>query len=64
MAILCGLAIESVKSQRQGELFYYSNLLKKMVAVRKKVFSDTKFAAFNPDYVCLTNLPGYQKIRL
>jgi hypothetical protein len=22
-----------------------------MVAVRKKVFSDTKFAAFNPDYV-------------
>jgi hypothetical protein len=34
----------------EGKLFYYSNLLKKMVAVRKSV-SDTKFAAFNPDYV-------------
>jgi metal-dependent amidase/aminoacylase/carboxypeptidase family protein len=27
-----------------------------------KVFSDTKFAAFNPDYVfALHNLPGYPK---
>jgi hypothetical protein len=50
MAILCGLAIELHRqSRKQGKLFY-SNLLKKMVAVRKKVFSDTKFAAF-PDYV-------------
>jgi metal-dependent amidase/aminoacylase/carboxypeptidase family protein len=31
----------------------------------QKVFSDTKFAAFNPDYFfALHNLPGYQKIRL
>jgi metal-dependent amidase/aminoacylase/carboxypeptidase family protein len=52
MAILCGLAIELHRSKpKTGRLFYYSNLLKKMVAVRKKVFSDTKFAAFNPDYV-------------
>jgi hypothetical protein len=52
MAILCGLAIELDRHRpEEGKLFYYSNLLKKkMVAVRKSV-SDTKFAAFNPDYV-------------
>jgi metal-dependent amidase/aminoacylase/carboxypeptidase family protein len=50
------LAIELHQSQT-GELFYYSNPLKK---IGKKVFSDTKFAAFHPDYVfALHNLPGY-----
>jgi hypothetical protein len=59
------LAIELDRHRRkQGKLFYYSNLLKKMVA-RKKVLSDTKFAAFNPDYVLpyITYL-DIQKIRL
>jgi metal-dependent amidase/aminoacylase/carboxypeptidase family protein len=51
MAILCGLAIEYIgQSQRQGSYSIFQPA-EEDGSGAQKVFSDTKFAAFNPDYV-------------
>jgi hypothetical protein len=64
MAILCGFSNRVTSAQAGNrESYSTSNLLKKMVAVRKKVFSDTKFAAF-PDYVLPYIIYLDPKIRL
>jgi hypothetical protein len=60
MAILCGLAIELDRHMPEtGKLFYYSNLLKKMVAVQKSVFRHK--IAYRDHVFALHNLPGYPK---
>jgi metal-dependent amidase/aminoacylase/carboxypeptidase family protein len=49
MAILCGLAIELHRSKPRQEIILLFQPAEEDGA--QKVFSDTKFAAFNPDYV-------------
>jgi amidohydrolase len=63
MAILCGLAIELHRSKpKTGRVILLFQPAEEDGSGAQKVFSDTKFAAFNPDYVfALHNLPGYPK---
>jgi hypothetical protein len=62
MAFLCGFSNRVTSAQAAGtELFYYSNLLKKMVAVRKKCFQTQNLLHLTRLCFALHNLPGYPK---
>jgi metal-dependent amidase/aminoacylase/carboxypeptidase family protein len=63
MAILCGLAIELDRHRPEtGKVILLFQPAEEDGSGAQKVLSDTKFAAFNPDYVfALHNLPGYPK---
>ncbi|PKH68944.1 amidohydrolase [Flavobacterium sp. ALD4] len=63
MAILCGLATELYHHKPQtGRVILLFQPAEEDGSGAQKVFSDTKFAAFQPDYVfALHNLPGYPK---
>jgi amidohydrolase len=63
MAILCGLAAELYHHKPEtGRVILLFQPAEEDGSGAQKVFSDTKFAAFQPDYVfSLHNLPGYPK---
>jgi amidohydrolase len=63
MAILCGLAMElHHKRPETGSVILLFQPAEEDGSGAKKIFSDSKFTAIQPDYVfALHNLPGYPK---
>lgn len=63
MAILCGLATQLYEHKpKTGRVILLFQPAEEDGSGAQKVFSDPKFARFQPDYVfALHNLPGYQK---